>query len=235
MTATLPRPDKQTRGSDTVSAAAAPMSAATRVLLAAGAIATPLFMITVVIQQLTRDGVNARTQPLSLLSLGELGWIQITNFVLCGLLAFASAFGIRRTLRGGPAGTWGPILIGWYGLALVYGGVFLADPAFGFPVGGAPVGAVNPSDWSWHGTLHGLAAPMAGLTVVAAAFVFARRFRREGTRGLAITAWSCVAAYFVLSGIGLGSGDFRIVMVAGTVIWLLPTVVCGHLLTRARR
>lgn len=208
-------------------------AASTRALLIAGAAATPLFIAVVVIQQLTRDGVDAKIHPLSLLSLGAFGWIQIGNFIIGGLLAFAGAFGIRRVLRGGPAGTWGPILIGWYGLALVYGGVFVTDPAFGFPVG-TPDTAPSPADWSWHGTLHTFAAPMAGLTVIAAAFVFARRFRRDGRRDLAITAWAAVALYVVLSGIGFGLGDFRIVLVAGTVLWLVPTVVCWHLLARDR-
>lgn len=226
MSATLSRPNNETIVTEN--------PAVTRALLVAGAVATPLFIATTVIQQLTRDGVNAKIQPLSLLSLGDLGWIQITNFVLSGLLALAGAFGIRRSLRGGPAGTWGPILIGWYGLALVYGGVFVTDPAFAFPVG-TPAGAPGPADWSWHGALHALASPMAGLTVVAAAFVFARRFRKDGNRELAIAAWSAVAVYFVLSGIGFGAGDFRVVLVAGTVLWLVPTVVCRHLLTKSSR
>lgn len=212
----------------------APASTSTRALLLAGAVATPLFAATVVIQQLTRAGVDAKVQPLSLLSLGDNGWIQIANFVVSGLLAFAGAVGIRRVLRGGPAGTWGPILIGWYGLALVYGGVFVADPAFGFPIG-TPDTAPAVADWSWHGTLHTFAAPMAGLTVMAAAFVFARRFRRDGEPGPAILCWSAVGVYLVLSGVGFGTGDFRIVLVAGTVLWLLPTVVCGRLLRRPRR
>lgn len=208
------------------------LSTSTKLLLGAGVIASPLFIAVTVIQQLTREGVNAKVQPLSLLSLGDLGWIQITNFVVCGLLAFAAAFGIRRQLRGQTAGTWGPILIGWFGLALVYGGVFVADPAFGFPVGQAPAEAAPVSEWSWHSMLHTFAAPMAGLTVIAAAIVFARRFRRENHRTLANLAWAAVGGYVVLSGLGFGLGDFRIVLAAATVLWLVPTMVCWHLLRR---
>src|SRR5215216_1231843 len=113
----------------------------TRVLLTCGVIASPLFVIAVLVQELTRAGFDPKRHPLSLLSLGDLGWIQVSNFIVAGALVLASAVGIRRTLAGDRAGTWGPILIGTYGVGLIWGGVFSADPAFGFPIGtpdGAP-------------------------------------------------------------------------------------------------
>ncbi len=61
---------------------------------------------------LTHDGFDPRRHPLSLLSLDELGWIQITNFVVAGLLFVASAVGMRRVLHPGRGTTWGPLLIG---------------------------------------------------------------------------------------------------------------------------
>lgn len=96
---------------------------ASRGLLAAGVVAGPLFVITVLIQSATRAGFDPKVHPLSLLSLGDLGWIQITNFVLSGLLFVAAAVGLRRTLRSGPGRTWGPILMGVFGVSLVWGGV----------------------------------------------------------------------------------------------------------------
>ena len=35
-------------------------------------------------QAFTRDGFDLRRHPISLLSLGEFGWIQVANFVVCG-------------------------------------------------------------------------------------------------------------------------------------------------------
>ena len=46
----------------------------------------------------TRDGFDLARHPLSLLSLGDLGWIQIANFVLSGLLFLACAAGMRRVM-----------------------------------------------------------------------------------------------------------------------------------------
>ncbi|MFC0112572.1 DUF998 domain-containing protein [Kibdelosporangium aridum] len=97
----------------------------TRRLVGCGAVAGPLFLVVVLMQDYTRPGVNPREQPLSLLTLGDLGWIQVTNFVVTGLLNLAFAVGIRMALRSGPAGTWGPLLIGGYGLGLIVAGVFV--------------------------------------------------------------------------------------------------------------
>lgn len=82
----------------------------TRILLLCGAIAGPLFILTVLIQDYTRPAFNPRLQPLSLLSLGEWGWVQIVNFVLAGVLNLLYAGGLWRRLHPGRAGTWGPLL-----------------------------------------------------------------------------------------------------------------------------
>lgn len=68
-------------------------------LLTCGAIAGPLFIGTVLIQDYVRPGVRPREQPLSLLTLGNLGWIQIAAVVVTGLLYIAGAAGLRRALH----------------------------------------------------------------------------------------------------------------------------------------
>jgi hypothetical membrane protein len=108
----------------------APRSAATRALLTCGA-PGPVFVTTVAAQALLRDGFDLRRHPISLLSLGALGWIQVTAFVVAGLLSLAFAMGLRQVLHPGPAGTWAPALVGIFGLGLVVGGVFRPDPALG--------------------------------------------------------------------------------------------------------
>src|SRR3989441_6541332 len=117
----------------------------TRILLLCGAIAGPLFIFTVLIQDYTRPGFDPRLDPLSLLSLGDWGWVQIVNFALAGVLNLLYAVGLWRRLHTGRAGTWGPILIGAYGLGLILVGIFRTDPANGFPPG--VTAATHPS---WH-------------------------------------------------------------------------------------
>jgi hypothetical protein len=157
-------------------------TSAIRALLACGVIAGPLFIAVSLLQALTRDGFDLRRHPLSLLSNGDLGWIQITTFVVTGLLFTASAVGIRRVLHRGRGGTWGPLLIGALGVGMIAAGVFVADPADGFPPGTPPG---RPDSVSWHSGLHFLAAGLAYVALIAACFVFARRFAADGRRGWA--------------------------------------------------
>src|SRR5256885_6989319 len=102
----------------------------TRALLVCGMIAGPFYIVVGLIQALTRPGFDILRHDLSLLANGNLGWIQITNLVMSGLLVIAFALGMRRVLRGSQGETWGPLLVGVYGLGLIGAGFFTADPAF---------------------------------------------------------------------------------------------------------
>src|SRR5438034_5582212 len=82
--------------------------AITRALLRCGIVAGPLYIVAGAIQLVIRPGFDVRYNMLSQMALGDLGWIQVTNFVVSGLLVVASAVGIRRALRSGPGSTWGP-------------------------------------------------------------------------------------------------------------------------------
>jgi hypothetical protein len=183
---------------DAPSASAVTDTKVTRALLACGVVAGPLFIVVGLLQMLTRDGFDPTRHPLSLLSLGGLGWIQIANFVVAGLLFVASAAGMRRVLHPGRGGTWGPLLVAVYGAGLIMGGLFVADPALGFPPG-TPEG--TPDQLSWHGTVHAVAPVLASLALIAACLVFARRFAANRQRGWAA---SCLA----IAVIDLAPGPF---------------------------
>jgi Protein of unknown function (DUF998) len=142
-------------------------------LLACSILAGPLFVAVGLLQAFTRDGFDLRRHPLSLLSLGGLGWIQITNFVVAGVLYLACAVGMWQVLRPGRSGTWGPLLVGGLGVGLIVAGVFVTDAGAGFPPG-APTGA--PQQLSWHGILHEVGLIMAFVSCTAACLVFMRRF-----------------------------------------------------------
>jgi hypothetical membrane protein len=156
----------------------------TKTLLRSGAAAGPLFVVTGLGQALTRDGFDLRHNTLSLLSNGDLGWIQVTNFVLSGVLYVAGAVGLRRSLSTGRGSTWGPRLLASFGVCMIASGVFRADPAFGFPPG-TPDGKATTT--SWHSALHYTFASLAFVALVAAFVVLARRLSADGRRGLATT------------------------------------------------
>jgi hypothetical protein len=150
-------------------------------LLLCGAIAGPLFLLTVLIQDYTVPGFDPRLVEISLLSLGDWGWVQIVNFVLAGVLNLLFAAGLWRRLHPGRAGTWGPLLIGAYGLGLMVVGVFRDDPANGFPPG-----VPAATGLSWHAAIHTLGALFLFAMLAAALGVFVRFFLARKERG-----WAC--------------------------------------------
>jgi hypothetical protein len=208
--------------------AAASERTTTRALLAAGVAAGPVFLTVAAAQALTRDGYDLSRQPLSLLALGDLGWIQTANFLVSGLLALAAAVGMRRALRGGRAGVWGPALVAAFGVGLIVAGVFGSDPSMGFPAG-APEGA--PPTLSWHAALHGVGAMLAFGSLTIACLVFTRRFAGLGQRGWAL--WSVVAAVAVIVVMAWpDQSSISVRMAVGSAIifgWL--SAVSGRLIT----
>lgn len=161
-----------------------------RTLLAGGVLAGPLFAGSVLAQGFTRDGFDFRRHPASVLSNGDLGWVQIATFLASGLLVLGAAAALGRRDLGA---RWLPRLLALYGTGLVLAGIFRADPADGFPAG-TPSG---PGQVSWHGGLHFLAAAIGFVALIVAAVAAARRGARRGERG-----W---AAYSLASGVCFGA------------------------------
>jgi hypothetical protein len=177
-----------------------------RPLLWAGAVAGPLFVVTVLAQAYTRKGFDPARHPLSSLALGELGWLQVANFVVCGTLTLAGAVGLSRSLPSGRASTWGPRLLGLGGAGLIVAGIFRADPINGYPV-------ATPDTVTWHGTIHSMAPALAGIAGLVAYVVFARRFAAD--REPRWLVWSIVApiATLAANAVSFAAADFRVLLV----------------------
>jgi uncharacterized protein DUF998 len=181
----------------------------TRSLLGYGVLAGPVYVVTALAQGLLRPGFDLMHDDVSLLSNGSLGWIQIANFIVTGAFVIAAAAGMARAL--GSRSSWGPRLLGAYGVALVAAGIFVADPMNGFPAG-TPAG--RPEALSLHGILHIVVAAVGFLCLVAACFVQARRFARE-RRGR-WTAFSMITGVvFLLAFAGVASGSTSAIVVLG--------------------
>jgi hypothetical membrane protein len=191
---------------------------ATRAMLTCGVIAGPLFVATAAAQILTRDGFDLRRHPISLLSVGEHGWIQVTNFIVAGLLSIIFSIGVARVLTDGPGSRWGPRFCALFGVGLVIGGVFRADPALGFPAG-APEG--YPEHITTHAMIHAFAPPLAFLSLIAACLVIARRLAADGLRRAALLTRIVAAVCFVLSvPVGPGFSIRLFVAVALAFAWV---------------
>ncbi len=194
----------------------------TAALLACGAVAGPLFLVVVFIQAFTRRGFSMTIHPPSLLSLGDGGWIQVANFIVCGLLFVAAGAGLRRATRA----TWGPILIACVGAGMVIGGLFSADPGLGFPAG-APAG--QPTTMTWHAMLHLTGFGIGYSALVAACFVYARRYWYSAIVG-GVTALCFV---YVMS--GLSHGNLIPLWLALVVGWTWISIIPARQLAREDR
>jgi hypothetical membrane protein len=203
----------------------------TRVLLRCGVVAGPLFLAVVFAQALTRDRFDLSRHPISLLSLGELGWIQIANFVVTGALYVACAVGMRRVLHPGRGGTWGPLLVGGLGVGLILAGVFVADAGAGFPPG-APAGA--PERLSWHGFGHTVGFVVANLGMVVGCLVFARRFAALNQWGWVAACVATVVAVSVLVLWPDTDGVSVRLVVASAILFGFVAAVAAHLMHSGR-
>src|SRR5439155_26456703 len=106
-------------------------SVVTRFLIAGGAIGSLLFMIVLLIEGATRPGYSAWHNYGSSLSLGDQGWMQIANFLVCGLLILGFAIGLRQVFQTGRGSVWGPILFGVFGASFIVACFFVPDPSLG--------------------------------------------------------------------------------------------------------
>ncbi|GHJ43650.1 hypothetical protein Cs7R123_09920 [Catellatospora sp. TT07R-123] len=206
----------------------APAAAGTRTLLACAAVAAPLWAVVSLVQAATRAGFDLTRHPLSMLSTGSLGWLQITNFLVCGLLTVIGATGLARVMPS----RWAPRLVRVNGLGMIAAGVFSMDAADGFPAG-TPAGV--PASLSWHSYAHFASGTVAFAALIAACYVLARRYSRAGDRAVAVTSRiagtaALVGNLWAMSG-GKGGSLTLAVGVISAMLWI-SVVAARHLRAR---
>ncbi len=154
-----------------------------RALLTSALIGGLLFNATIWVAGAVRPGYDALRQPMSALSLGPGGWVQMTNFIVFGVLGICFALALRATLAPGRGATWAPVLQAVAALSMITAGVFAEDPSAGYPVGVAPLTTAT-----MHGMVHQVASFVSLTATVAFLLVLASRLAAEpGWRGWA--AW----------------------------------------------
>jgi hypothetical protein len=169
-------------------------------------VAGPFFVVAALVIGSFRGRYDQLRLPISLLAVGNYGWMQIANFLICGMSMIALAQG-ARTILTGRRSTWGPLLIAIVGLGLVGAGIFPTDPGRGFP----PHGQAEPGP-TMHGHLHDVfsLAVFAGLP--ATMFVLARYHSDRDSRGWARCSTIC--------GVALAIGFVVILVAFNTDLWL---------------
>ncbi len=197
------------------------------------ALAGPLWAVVALAQAATRDGFDLTRHPLSMLSTGSLGWLQITNFVVAGVLAIVGARGIGRVT----GSKWAPRLVRAYGVGYVLAGVFVLDGGDGFPAG-TPLGA--PATISWHAIAHLLAGTIAFAALTAVLFVLGRYFAHRGEGAWAWTARAGAAAVIVadvasMAGVPAASAVLATGVIAAMLILSLIAAKLGRAARGVRR
>ena len=136
-----------------------------RPLLWCGIAGPPLFVLVFLVDGFVHPRYNAVSDLVSELSRGELGWLQIANFLVLAVAMLAFAAGIRWGVERGAGSGTGSLLFAVMGAGLIVAGVFVGD-AHGS-------GAVHTQS----GSIHNWASlPVFG-SLALACFVFAGRFR----------------------------------------------------------
>jgi hypothetical protein len=174
------------------------------------AVAAPLWTTGSLAQAATRDGFDLTRHPLSALSTGSPGWLQMANFAVAGVLVLVGAgrFGFGSAV---------PWLLRVYGAGMIAAGLLPPDPGNGFPAGTG-----TPATVSWHALGHMAAGSISFLALIAACYVLARRFTRAGGRRDAVL--SSVAGTALLLGNGwamTGGQAGSLTLAAGAVTAML--------------
>ncbi|OCB13561.1 hypothetical protein A5717_13920 [Mycolicibacterium porcinum] len=213
----------------------------TTALLTAGVVGGSLIAAVSLTLALVRPGFDLSRHANSMLVLGDWGWIQTVNFIVCGLLLIGFGAGIWRVASDAWSGRVAAICVALYGLlAGVVVGLNPTDPGFGFPPG-APQGYPGVEGLSASAKIHGAAGGLGFLAVTIGCFALARYFARQGDR--AWTGLSAVVGVAVLSvgaymGLNAGarSGPFNYVptWVGGAALWLFIVAVAVRLLRSHR-
>ncbi|MEU0939350.1 DUF998 domain-containing protein [Embleya sp. NPDC005971] len=224
---TTTRPPRPPVTADRTRTAAERGSVGTRALLACAAVAGPLWVAVSVAQALTREGFEPTRHALSQLATGSLGRLQITNFVIAGILATAGAAGLRRVMQGTAGGVAVPRLVRVVGVGMVAAGLLTMDPADGFPVG-TPDGV--PESMSWHAYGHMAAGSITFFSLIAIGYLLGRHFSRLGNRRLAVVCR--VAATVKLAGdawaMSGGAAGALTIAIGTTVMFALLAYVAAH-------
>src|SRR5215475_4966888 len=146
-----------------------------KALCVCGVVAGPLFTVAWIGEEATRADYDPLRYPISSLSIGDAGWMQIAAFIITGLLVLAFAIGLRSARR--PSGSvWGPTRVGLAGIGLIGAGIFVTDPLNGYPPGTPLI----PTGRTAHGILHDLFGIPFFLGLPITGFVFRAALRQKG-------------------------------------------------------
>jgi hypothetical protein len=190
-----------------------------RWLVRAGIAAGIGFVLVATVETFARPGFDLKRHAISMLSLGDRGWVMVATFIGSGLLTLLCAVGLRYAAAGGNLELWGPLLVAAYGAGLILAGVFPAPAGLGFPPG-TPDDLMPVMDTG--AKLHSAGFMLAFGSLIVACFVFATGFWQAGLpgwAGVSIAAGLAVPA-FIAAGISSKIAPGIAFYLAAVLAWL---------------
>ena len=131
----------------------------------AGILAPAIFVGVFTVEGALRSGYDPLKMYISALSLGNRGWIQISNFLILGSLLFIFTLGLSKEFQTGKASRGGIITLYVISALFFISGPFVMDPT------------ETPADqMSVHGLIHGLSGGIVFTIMPIIIFIFLRRF-----------------------------------------------------------
>lgn len=207
----------------------------TKILLISGIIAGPLFTLSWLIAGATREGYSPLRHPISSLSIGNLGWTQITTFLVVGILLLGFAVGLMRVTKSQGVSVWGARIIALCAIGLIGAGLFVSDPLSGYPSGLHTL----RENRSLFGILHDLFSAFLFIGYPVAAYKFARIFIKKKETGwtvYTIVSGLAFICFFIITSVGFGQtagfvdygGLFQRITL--TILWCWMTLAAIHFL-----
>lgn len=202
-------------------------AAVTRSLLGWGVVAGTFYLAVGITHGLLREGFSFAEHPLSLLMLGDFGWVQRANLILTGLMVMAAAIGFQRAMTPNRRATRTGVAIGLYGFALIGAGIFAPDQVSGFPEPDSTAQATSS------GVLHLAFGGVGFIALVIAASYMAGWFLERGKRaqGRRSRLSGFVILIGFLGGAALATSTVGVILlwVAVLVGWAWLTATSKHL------
>ena len=133
-----------------------------------GIIAPIIFVSIFTIEGLLREDYSASENFISELSIGNRGWIQITNFMIFGSLFLVFSIWLLREFRKRKISSIGPGLFIILSVCYFFSGLFVTDP-----------GTIFTQQKSVHGIIHGVLGAMVFLLMPVSSWTFLKLFKKE--------------------------------------------------------
>ncbi len=132
-----------------------------------GIIAPILFVFIFTIEGFFRENYSAIKNFISELSIGNRGWIQITNFLIFGFLFLVFSIWLLQEFRKRRLSSTGPILFLILASCYFFSGPFVTD-----------IGTMFTKQKSVHGIIHGVLGGIVFLLMTASSWTFLKLFKK---------------------------------------------------------